>query len=168
MAKTKIEETAEETQEQNVSDSITLTKEELDALINKSVKIEQQKMAMAEAKAKAQAALEEETLAARKMNLGIINTKKELEKQNKYRVVIRPADGEENITSGNISINGVDYKFKYNEPVVLPEAALSILRNSVTFSNPEIIYEKDKSGNVIGTHTKPKKIQKRMFNSERL
>lgn len=168
MAKTKLEETAVEMQEEVQSDSVTLTKQELDALINKSVRAEQQKIAMAEAKAKAQAALEEETLAARKVNLGIINTKKELESQAKYRVIIRPADGEENVTSGNISINGVDYKFKYNEPVVLPEAALSILRNSVTFSNPEVVYEKDKSGNVVGTHTKPKKIQKRMFNSERL
>lgn len=147
---------------------IELTKEELDALIRKNVSAERQRAAMEQAKKEAEEKLKEETDSARQINLGIINTKKALEAEKKYRVIINPAVGEEEITKGSLSINGVVYRFEYNKPVTLPASALSILRNSKTFSTPEVVYEKDRSGNVVGQHSVPRKVQKRNFSSESL
>lgn len=144
------------------SEKIEMTKEELDALIEKNIKAEQQRIAIAEAKAKAKQALEEEAERAKNASLSDTNTRKILDAEKKYKVTIFPAEGENNLVWGKININGVSYKFKYGEPTTLPESCLSILRNSKTFAMPELVKDRD------GAHYQPKKVQKRAFNSEAL
>lgn len=163
MAKEK--EVMQEVQEEK---KIELTKEELDALISKTKAETTQEIAMTQAKANAKAALEEEVKAAQQANLDIFNTKKLLNEQKQYRVVIHPAAGDDDAKVGSLSINGVKYKFKYNEETVLPAAAIELLKNSMTYGKPELVQERDKYGHVIATALKSKKVQKRTFNSEAL
>lgn len=156
--KTEMQEVADTEQ----SEKIELTKEELDALIDKKVSAERHRIAMEEAKSKAKQALEEEAEKAKNASLSDTNTRKILNAEKKYKVTVFPADGENNLVWGKININGVVYKFKYGEPTTLPESCLAVLKNSKTFAMPELVKDRD------GAHYQPKKVQKRAFNSEAL
>ncbi len=138
---------------------IELTKEELDALIAKKQNETRQEIAMAEAKKNAQEALKKEAEDARGAVLSDMGTRQMLNAEQKYKVVVYPAEGETQGGYGVININGVKFEFKYGEETVLPESALDILRNSKTFGAPRVVKDSD------GAHYEPVKVQKRAFNS---
>lgn len=139
---------------------IELTQEELDAIKRKTENAVRQQIAMEQAKAEAKEALEEEAKSAKETVLSDMATRAILNQEQKYRVTIFPAEGEKNVTQGSIKINGVKIKFKYGEPTIMPESCLSILKNSHTFGNPELVKDSE------GAHYEPRKVQKRAFNSE--
>ena len=77
--KTEMQEVADTEQ----SEKIELTKEELDALIDKKVSAERHRIAMEEAKSKAKQALEEEAEKAKNASLSDTNTRKILNAEKK-------------------------------------------------------------------------------------
>lgn len=153
----KVEE--KETAQTVQSDKIELTKEQLDALINKKQNEVRQEIAMKDAKAKAEQALKEQAEEARGKVMSDISTRQMLNEENKYKVVVYPAEGESQGGLGVININGVKFEFKYGEETVLPESALDILKNSKTFGAPKYVKDDD------GAHYEPVKVQKRAFNA---
>ena len=159
MAYKKQEVVKEETAQTVQSDKIELTKEQLDALIEKKQKEARQEVAMAEAKAKAEQALKEQAEEARGQVLSDISTKQMLNQEPKYKVVVYPADGESQGGLGVININGVKFEFKYGEETYLPESALDVLKNSKTFGAPKFVKDSD------GAHYEPVKVQKRAYNA---
>lgn len=164
MAKTKQEEVVEEKEakvETNAQpDKIELTQEELDALIKKKENAVRQQIAMDNAREEAKKALEDEAKSAREDVLSDVSTRAVLQKEQKYRVTIYPAEGESKVGRGCININGVKFPFKYGEPTIMPESCLSILKNSHTFGNPVLVKDSD------GSHYEPKMVQKRAYNAE--
>ena len=136
-----------------------LTKEELEALLRKKEEATRQNIALAEAKAAAKKQLDEEAEKAKGAVLSDVSTRSLLNKEQKYKVVVYPAEGEQQGGRGVININGVKFKFKYGEEVVLPESALDILKNSKTFGEPKVVRDSD------GSHYEPVKVQKRAFNA---
>ena len=141
------------------SDKIELTKEQLDALINKKQNEVRQEIAMKDAKAKAEQALKEQAEEARGKVMSDISTRQMLNEEKKYKVVVYPAEGESQGGLGVININGVKFEFKYGEETVLPESALDVLKNSKTFGAPKYVKDDD------GAHYEPVKVQKRAFNA---
>lgn len=149
----------EETAQTVQSEKIELTKEQLDALIEKKQKEVRQEIAMKEAKEKAEQALKEQAEEAHGKVLSDISTRQMLNQEQKYKVVVYPAEGESQGGLGVININGVKFEFKYGEETVLPESALDILKNSKTFGAPKLVKDSD------GSHYEPIKVQKRAYNS---
>lgn len=140
-------------------EKISLTQEELDALLKKTENMTRQQIAMENAKAEAKKALDEEAKAAREDVYSDMTTRKALEAEQKYKVVVSPSEGEKHGGLGVININGVKFEFKYGEEVVLPESALDILKNSHTFGKPKLVKDAD------GSHYEPVMVQKRSYNS---
>lgn len=141
------------------SKKIELTQEELDALLKKTENVTRQQIAMENAKAEAKKALEEEAKSAREDVFSDMTTRQALNAEQKYKVVIAPAEGEKHGGLGVININGVKFEFKYGEEVVLPESALDILKNSHTFGKPKLVKDSD------GAHYEPVMVQKRSYNA---
>lgn len=148
--------TAQTAQEEQ---TIALTKEQLDALINKKQNEVRQEIAMKEAKAKAEQALKEEAEEARGKVMSDISTRQMLNEEKKYKVIVGPAEGENQGGLGVININGVKFEFKYGEETILPESALDVLKNSKTFGAPKLVKDSD------GAHYEPVKVQKRLYNA---
>ena len=140
-------------------EKITLTQEELDALLKKTENSTRQQMAMEYTKAEAKKALEEEAKAAREDVYSDMTTRSALNAEDKYKVIVSPAEGEKHGGLGVININGVKFEFKYGEEVVLPESALDILKNSHTFGKPKLVKDSD------GAHYEPVMVQKRSYNA---
>lgn len=159
MAYKKPEEAKETAQTTVQPDKIELTKEQLDALIEKKQTEVRQEIAMKEAKAKAEQALKEQAEAAHGKVMSDISTRQMLNEEKKYKVVVYPAEGESQGGLGVININGVKFEFKYGEETILPESALDVLKNSKTFGAPKLVKDSD------GAHYEPVKVQKRAFNS---
>lgn len=159
MAYKKPEEATKETAQTAQPAKIELTKEQLDALINKKQNEVRQEIAMKEAKEKAEAALKEQAEEARGKVMSDISTRQMLNEEKKYKVVVYPAEGENQGGLGVININGVKFEFKYGEEVVLPESAIDILKNSKTFGAPKLVKDGD------GAHYDPVKVQKRAYNA---
>lgn len=159
MAYKKQEEAVKETAQTAQSEKIELTKEQLDALINKKQNEVRQEIAMKEAKEKAEAALKEQAEEARGKVMSDISTRKMLNEEKKFKVVVYPAEGEAQGGAGVININGVKFEFKYGEEVVLPESAIDVLKNSKTFGAPKAVKTAD------GMAYEPVKVQKRAFNA---
>lgn len=159
MAYKKQEEAVKETAQNAQPTKIELTKEQLDALINKKQNEVRQEIAMKEAKEKAEAALKEQAEEARGKVMSDISTRQMLNEEKKYKVVVYPAEGENQGGLGVININGVKFEFKYGEEVVLPESAIDILKNSKTFGAPKLVKDGD------GAHYEPVKVQKRAYNA---
>ena len=141
------------------STKIELTKEQLDALVTKKQNEVRQEIAMKEAKAEAEEALRKQAEDARGKVLSDISTRQMLNQEQKYKVVVYPAEGESQGDLGVININGVKFEFKYGEETVLPESALDVLKNSKTFGAPKYVKDSD------GSHYEPVKVQKRAFSS---
>lgn len=159
MAYKKQEEAVKETAQTAQPEKIELTKEQLDALIAKKQTEVRQEIAMKEAKAQAEQALKEQAEEARGKVLSDISTRQMLNQEQKYKVIVYPAEGEAQGGLGVININGVKFEFKYGEEVYLPESALDVLKNSKTFGAPKLVKDSD------GAHYEPVKVQKRAFNS---
>lgn len=160
MAYKKQEEAKQTAQETTVqSDKIELTKEQLDALVEKKQNEVRQEIAMKEAKAEAEKALKEQAEAAHGKVLSDISTRQMLNEEKKYKVVVYPAEGESQGGLGVININGVKFEFKYGEETILPESAIDVLKNSKTFGAPKLVKDGD------GAHYEPVKVQKRAYNS---
>lgn len=140
-------------------EKISLTQEEIDAMLKKEAEKERQKIALAEAKEKARKAVEEEALKTKQMALGIGNTVQILSSEKKYRVIVHPSDGEKG-TGITLSVNGVKYKVKYGEPVTLPASVVDLLENSITYGKPKQIKTED------GYKMAPTFIKKRIFSKE--
>ena len=160
MAYKKQEEAVKEPAQNAQPEKIELTKEQLDALINKKQNEVRQEIAMKEAKAKAEQALKEEAEEARGKVLSDISTRQVLNEEKKYKCIVYPAEGETQGGAGVININGVKFEFKYGEPTILPESALDILKNSKTYGAPKLVKDGD------GAHYEPVKVQKRAYNAE--
>lgn len=158
MAK-KQEEAKENAQDTIQSDKIELTKEQLDALVEKKQNEVRQEIAMKEAKEKAEQALKEQAEAAQGKVFSDISTRQMLNGEKKYKVIVYPAEGENQGGLGVININGVKFEFKYGEETVLPESAIDILKNSKTFGAPKLVKDAD------GSHYEPVKVQKRAYNA---
>lgn len=150
---------AKETAQDVQPGKIELTKEQLDALIAKKQTEVRQEIAMKEAKEAAEQALKEEAEAAHGKVLSDISTRQMLNEEKKYKVIVYPAEGENQGGLGVININGVKFEFKYGEETVLPESALDILKNSKTFGAPKLVKDPD------GSHYEPMKVQKRAYNA---
>jgi len=155
MAEKKKEEATQTVQ----SDKIELTKEQLDALVEKKQKEVLQEVAMKEAKEEAEKALKEQAEAARGKVLSDISTRQMLNEEKKYKVIVYPAEGESMGGLGVININGVKFEFKYGEETILPESAIDVLKNSKTYGAP--VEVKDETGK----HFEPVKVQKRAYNA---
>jgi hypothetical protein len=140
-------------------EKLELTKEQLDAIIEKKQKEVRQEIAMKEAKDLAEKALKEKAEAAQGKVMSDISTRQALNAEKKYKVIVYPAEGESQGGLGVININGVKFEFKYGEEVILPESALDILNNSKTFGAPKLVKDGD------GAHYEPVKVQKRAYNS---
>lgn len=141
------------------AEKVELTKEELDALVKKKENAVRQQIAMEQAREEAKKALEEQAKQAKEEVLSDMDTRKILNEEPKYKVIVYPAEGEKNGNMGVININGIKFKFKYGEETVLPESALSVLENSKTFGAPKFVKDAD------GSHYEPQKIQKRAFSA---
>lgn len=151
----------EEVKEESATEpkEVKLTQEELDALLKKTENQTRQQMAMEYTKAEAKKALEEEAKAAREDVLSDMTTRQALNAEQKYKVVVYPAEGEKNGGLGVININGVKFEFKYGQEVILPESCLDILKNSHTYGKPNLVRDAD------GSHYEPVKVQKRGYNA---
>ena len=156
----KKQEEANETAAQTVQpEKIELTKEQLDALVEKKQNEVRQEIAMKKAKEEAEQALKEQAEAAHGKVLSDISTRQMLNEEKKYKVVVYPAEGESMGGLGVININGVKFEFKYGEETILPESAIDVLKNSKTYGAP--VEVKDETGR----HFEPVKVQKRAYNS---
>lgn len=143
-------------QEATVSKKIELTKDELDAILTKAKNEARQEMAMAQAKEEVRKALEEKQ---KEDVYSDVSTRQLLNEQQKYKVIVYPAEGERQGQMGVININGVKFTFKYGEETILPEAALEVLKNSKSFGEPKLVKDAD------GGHYEPVMVQKRAFNA---
>lgn len=159
MAYKKQEEAKVQAAQDSQPEKIELTKEQLDALIEKKQTEVRQEIAMKEAKKEAEQALKEQAMEAKGKVLSDISTRQVLNEEPKYKVVVYPAEGEAQGGLGVININGVKFEFKYGEETVLPESALDVLKNSKTFGAPKYVKDSD------GAHYEPVKVQKRAFSS---
>ena len=157
--KKEVQEVKEEVAQVETKDTIELSKEELDALLQKARTSAQQEMALAQAKENAKKALEEEAKAKNEEILNMESTRQILNKQQKFKCVIYAPEGENNVKGSSLSINGVEYKFEYGKEVVLPEAAIELLENCKTFGTPKVIDGIDEYGNKCKTLA-PNKIAK--------
>lgn len=152
---------AKENTEKNLNEEgkISLTQEELNAMLNKEAEKERQKIALAEAKEKAKKAVEEEALKNKQMALGVGNTIQILAKEKKFRVTVQASEGEKS-SSITLSVNGVKYKINYGVPAILPASVVDLLENSVTFGKPKQIKTED------GYKSTPTFVRKRIFSKE--
>lgn len=95
-------------------------------------------------------------------NSKVMSTQEVMDKRPWYKVIIRTPSGYDKVKSDVISVNGVKFKFTYNEPVILPECAVKLLENSKTVVGTRTVDTLDADG-VKGIRVLPKYGQKRMF-----
>ena len=150
------------------SNAISMTPEELEAVKEQEREKVRAEMAKQQAKAEIAAAAAAAEKSRQEEQLNSSNTAQILGKQKKYKVTIQRPDGFDKVMGSRICVNGVDFPFMFDEPVILPYAAVDILKNSKIYGKPRVVETKNEAGEVVSREKKAKMVSKYPFTIEEI
>ena len=150
------------------SNAISMTPEELEAVKEQEREKVRAEMAKQQAKAEIAAAAAAAEKSRQEEQLNSSNTAQILGKQKKYKVTIQRPEGFDKVMGSRICVNGVDFPFMFDEPVILPYAAVDILKNSKIYGKPRVVETKNEAGEVVSREKKAKMVSKYPFTIEEI
>lgn len=148
--------------------TISITAEELEAVKEQEREKVRAEMAKQQAKAEIAAAAAAAEKSKQEEQLNSSNTAQVLGKQKKYKVTIQRPEGFDKVSGSNICVNGADFPFTFDEPVILPYAAVDILKNSKIYGKPRVVETKNEAGEVVSREKKAKMVSKYPFTIEEI
>jgi hypothetical protein len=159
----------QEAKEENMtSNTVTMTTEEFEAVKEQEREKIRTEIARQQARAEVAAAAAAAEKSKQDEQLNSSNTAYVLGKQKKYKVTIQRPEGFDKVNVSKICVNGVDFPFTFDEPVILPYAAVDILKNSKIYGKPRVVETKNEAGEVVSREKKAKMVSKYPFTVEEI
>lgn len=150
------------------SNTISMTTEELEAVKEQEREKVRSEIARQQARAEVAAAAAAAEKSKQDEQLNSSNTAYVLGKQKKYKVTIQRPEGFDKVSGSNICVNGADFPFTFDEPVILPYAAVDILKNAKIYGKPRVVETKNEAGEVVSREKKAKMVSKYPFTIEEI